>query len=232
MNEVVQLLRPDNALRRVSYTAFADIDPNPTKKWLVDNFLGEGETSAEFGMPGTAKSVYALDLGAHVASGKEWFGRRVASGAVLYIAAERASVCKRRAAAWRHYHKVETVPFYIASESFDLRSSARDAEAIARCGEELEQISGKELRLIVIDTISRVLNGGDENSAKDMGTLVSNLGLIQEHTGAHVLVIHHIPHGQQRLRGHGSLLGGLDTTISMEKSQAGHVASLESLATA
>ncbi len=44
---------------------------------------------------------------------------------------------------------------------------------------------------------------------------------------AHVLVIHHIPHGQQRLRGHGSLLGGLDTTISMEKSQAGHVASLD-----
>jgi putative DNA primase/helicase len=57
--------------------------------------------SAKYGMPGTAKSALAGDLGAHAASGHPWFGRPVSQGAVLYIAAERAALVKRRKAAWR-----------------------------------------------------------------------------------------------------------------------------------
>jgi hypothetical protein len=56
-----------------------------------------------------------------------------------------------------------------------------------------------------------------------MGQLVSNLTHVQEGTGAHVLVIHHVPQGQLRLRGHGSLLGSMDATVSLEKSGAGSV---------
>jgi AAA domain len=68
-----------------------------------------------------------------------------------------------------------------------------------------------------------VLAGGDENAPRDMGALVANLAHVQEATGAHVLVIHHVPQGQLRLRGHGSLLGSMDTTVSLEKSSTGSV---------
>jgi hypothetical protein len=56
-----------------------------------------------------------------------------------------------------------------------------------------------------------------------MGQLVANLANVQGGTGARVLVIHHVPQGQLRLRGHGSLLGSMDTTVSLEKSRSGSV---------
>ena len=69
----------------------------------------------------------------------------------------------------------------------------------------------------MVDTVSRALAGGDENSPKDMGSLVGNLAHIQEQTGAHVSCLHHIPaDGTQRLRGHGALLGACDTTVKLE----------------
>jgi AAA domain len=59
----------------ISYTRFAEIDPTPIKKWLVKDFLGAGEMSCAYGPPGSAKSLLAGDLAAHVAWGQDWMGR-------------------------------------------------------------------------------------------------------------------------------------------------------------
>src|SRR5262249_55658349 len=91
------------------------------------------------------------------------------------------------------------------------------AEEIIECANKLTEIGEAPTGLILIDTVSRALFGGDENSPKDMGSLVGNLAHIQEQTGAHVSALHHIPaDGTQRLRGHGALLGACDTTIKVE----------------
>jgi hypothetical protein len=209
--------------RRLMFVTFADIDEHPRKDWLVRDFLGVGEMSAIYGAPGTGKSALAGDLGAHVAAGVHWFGRPVSRGAVLYIAAERAALVKRRMAAWRLHHGVKDIPLGIVSQTIDLRSSRRDADSVIECCAELQQKFEHDPRLVIIDTVSRVLSGGDENGPRDMGQLVANLAYVQEGTGAHVLVIHHVPQGQLRLRGHGSLLGSMDTTVSLEKSSAGSV---------
>ena len=72
--------------------------------------------------------------------------------------------------------------------------------------------------LIVIDTISRALCGGDENSSKDMGAIVYATSVLQERTGAHIQWLHHVPlDGGERMRGHGALLGALDTTVHVAK---------------
>jgi RecA-family ATPase len=72
--------------------------------------------------------------------------------------------------------------------------------------------------LIVIDTISRALCGGDENSPKDMGAIVAATSRLQAETKAHVLWVHHMPQdGAERLRGHGALLGAMDTTVHVAK---------------
>ena len=209
--------------RHLTFTAFADVDKHPRKRWLVQNFLGVGELSAIYGMPGTAKSALAGDLGAHVAAGLPWFGRQVSQGAVLYIAAERAALVERRMAAWRLHHGIDGIPLGIVPKSIDLRSDRIDANSVIECCDRLQKNFGHDPRLIIIDTLSRVLAGGDENAPRDMGHLVANLAHVQEGTGAHVLVIHHVPHGQLRLRGHGSLLGSMDTTVSLEKSSSGSV---------
>jgi hypothetical protein len=217
-NDAASNLRADlwNTRRGLAYVRFADIERTPRKKWLVENFLGESELSCKFGPPGSAKSVLAGDLGAHVAAGRLWFGRRVKQGAVLYVAAERVGLVKRRLAAFRLHHNIDNLPLAVISGAIDLRSSHVSACDIIACGRRLEDDTGIKMALIEIDTVARVLAGGDENSSKDIGALVDNLARIQETTGAHVLVLHHVPHDQQRMRGHGALLAACDTTIRIE----------------
>jgi AAA domain len=221
MSGTAKIIKPHNE-RQLTFTAFADVDKHPRKRWLVQNFLGVGEMSALYGMPGTAKSALAGDLGAHVAAGLPWFGRQVSKGSVLFIAAERGALVERRMAAWLHYG-IDDIPLGIVAKSLDLRSNRKDADAVIECCDRLQKSFGHDPRLVIIDTLSRVLAGGDENAPRDMGQLVANLTYVQEGTGAHVLAIHHVPQGQLRLRGHGSLLGSMDTTVSLEKSRSGSV---------
>src|SRR5215471_3315955 len=126
MGEKAKLIDLHNE-RRLTFVAFADVDKHPRKRWLVQNFLGVGEMSAIYGMPGTAKSALAGDLGAHIAAGLPWFGRQVSSGGVLYIAAERAALVRRRMAAWRLHHGIDDIPLWIVTKSVDLRSDRKDA---------------------------------------------------------------------------------------------------------
>jgi hypothetical protein len=191
---------------------------NVPKTWLVEDFLGAGELSCWYGEPGSGKSVLAEDFGLHVAGGfPQWLGREITHGAVIYIALERPNLVKRRAVAFKIKHDVHGLPFAIVSEAHDFRSP-KTATLILQTVAEVEKATGEKVLLIILDTISRALCGGDENSPKDMGALIGTLGQIQEATGAHMLLVHHVPHDVERMRGHGSLLGAMDTTTFVQKS--------------
>jgi hypothetical protein len=72
-----------------------------------------------------------------------------------------------------------------------------------------------------------LLAGGDENSPKDVGAFINNIARIQDTTGAHLLLVHHVPHDQNRMRGHGALLAACDTTIRVEKNGSIRTATIE-----
>jgi AAA domain-containing protein len=211
----------------ITFTAFADIEQTPHKQYLVGNFLGAGELSCMFGPPGSAKSVLAGDLAAHGAWGQPWFGRRVMQGGVLFVAAERAALVKRRLAGFRLYYGLADLPLAILSGSIDLRSNRTGADGIIACAKRWQDDDGIETRLIVGDTVSRLLAGGDENSPKDVGAFINNVAHIQVATGAHILLVHHVPHEQNRMRGHGALLAACDTTIRIEKNGSIRTATIE-----
>jgi hypothetical protein len=211
-----------------NFTLYRDIEAMPRKDWLVRDFLGDAELSCAFGAPGTSKSAITIDLSAHIAAGREWFGRRVMQGPVLYVALERAAVVKRRLAAWRKHHGIDDIPLAVLAGQYDLRSSTAGADEIIRAANHLAKLTGSPVRFIPIETVNRALAGGDENSPKDMGALVNNLTRIQDATGAHVLVTHHIPaDGSQRLRGHGALLGAVDITFRIEKAGSLYTATVD-----
>src|SRR5262245_47709161 len=88
----------------IRYTKFSAIEPAQIKTWLVKDFLGVGEMSCAYGPPGSAKSLLVGDLAAHIAWGANWMGRPVTQGSVLYVAAERAALVRRRLAAFRLHH--------------------------------------------------------------------------------------------------------------------------------
>jgi hypothetical protein len=199
-------------------TTYSEIDPHPTKNWLVKDFIGADDFTCLFGPPGCGKSCLVGDLACHVAAGRPWFGRQVKQGAVLFVVAERAALTKRRLAAFRKHHDLPNLPLAVAEGSLDLRSSPAHANEIVQHAKDLEQRSGKKVILIIVETANRALAGGDENASKDMGALIANLDLIQRQTGAAALAVHHVPaDGSQRMRGHSSLLGACDVTIHVEQ---------------
>jgi len=78
----------------------------------------------------------------------------------------------------------------------------------------LRQVPGP-LVLIVIDTLSRCMPGGDENSPKDMGAAVAAIDRLRVTFGSHALVLHHTARDTDRERGHTSLRGAADTMIAL-----------------
>lgn len=196
------------------FVLYGDLEASSTKSWLVHHMLGAGEMSAFYGPPGCGKGVIIEDMALHIAAGREWHGRPVTRGAVLYVALERKKVVERRAIAFRIKHRLLDLPFAILGGVYDFRNPATAAQIADIC-RQVETKTAEQIALIIVDTVSRALAGGDENSPKDMGALVTTIARLQEQTKAHVLLVHHIPHDSDRLRGHGSLLGAVDTTVAV-----------------
>lgn len=72
--------------------------------------------------------------------------------------------------------------------------------------------------LIIIDTLSRHMAGGDENSAKDMGVFFKGCDLLKDTFGAAVLVVHHVGHGnKERARGSMAIKGALDFEMRADR---------------
>ena len=71
--------------------------------------------------------------------------------------------------------------------------------------------------MVVIDTLSRALAGGDENSSADMGAFVKRCDEIRAATGAALHVIHHAGKNTAKgARGHSLLRAAVDTEIEIE----------------
>jgi hypothetical protein len=210
------------------FKMFAEIKAQPRKLYIVDGLLGEGEMSAFAGAPSSGKSVLAGDLACHIGAGMDWIGRRVRRRlGVLYIAAERASLTERRLAAWRRRYEIDELPLAVIAGHVDFLHNRNHVTEVLAYGKRLTEATGVPLGLIIVDTVSRTLAGGDENGPKDMGAYVANVAALQDASGAHVLLLHHVPQGgDARLRGHGALLGAVDTMITIEKSNASRIATV------
>jgi hypothetical protein len=211
--------------RKRLFVLYADLKATASKSWLVHRMLGMGEAGTFYGAPGCGKGVIIEDMCLHISAGREWHGRPVTQGAVVYIALERKKVVERRAIAFRKKHDLHDLPFAIVGGIYDFRDP-RTAPLIADIVKEVERVTGERVVLIVIDTLSRALAGGDENSPKDMGAIVNSTAVLQEKTKAYVLWVHHMPHDGDRMRGHGALLGAMDTTLHVVKAATGRTATV------
>ena len=57
----------------------------PDAEWLIQDFLPKASFAVLFGPPSVGKSFLALHLALAIAAGKDWFGRDVKGGPVIYI---------------------------------------------------------------------------------------------------------------------------------------------------
>ena len=70
--------------------------------------------------------------------------------------------------------------------------------------------------MIVVDTLSRALAGGDENGSVDMTSFISNCDVLRNASGAHIMIVHHSGKDSAKgARGHSSLRAATDTEIEL-----------------
>ena len=191
------------------------------RPYVVKGLLDLGGMSVVYGNSNTGKTFLALDISFRYGARRNVAGARVRKGAVIYVAAEGGGSVRDRVAAWRAHHQVPSasfIPFALAPCSVDLFSSAADTDALIRVIEtELAKLRDATAPvLVVLDTLARVMAGGNENQPDAMGAVIRNVDRIRAMTGAHVMVVHHTGKEQAKgARGHSSLRAATDTEIEV-----------------
>ncbi len=195
---------------------FDDVEPVLTGAYIVKGVLDAGAMSVVYGPSNSGKTFWTIDLAYHVAIGAPWRGRRVTQSSVLYLAAEGGRGVINRVAALKQEHGVLEVPLAVKRAGLDLLHDQADLQHIVDLSAEVRAKLPNAPHLIVIDTLSRVMAGGDENSAADMTALIRNIDAIREAVGAHILTVHHTGKDAARgARGHSSLRAATDTEIEI-----------------
>lgn len=200
---------------------FADIQPKLDWQWLVDEILMVLQISVFYGRWGCGKTFLMLDLALRIAAGMLWFGRETTPGRVIYVAAEAGPSIGQRISAWKIAHpEHQDLPFSVLPQSIDLcHASAGDVDRLITAIR--EKANGHPPVFIGIDTVSRVLAGGNENSPEDMGGLVHSLDRLRDELGAHVSGVHHLGKNESMgPRGHSLLEANADTLVEVDHDDA------------
>lgn len=210
---------------RVEFLWFTDIEPVLDALDFVQGLLIEQSSAVIYGASNSGKTFWTTDLALHVSAGLPWNGRRVEQGGVLYCALEGGIGFRNRVSAWKAERGLASydLPFAAITCPLNLRDpDAGDVsamiDAIAASKERMEV----PLKMIVIDTLSRAMAGGNENAPEDMGSMVMCMDRIRQVTGAMVLFIHHSGKDQAKgARGHSLLQAAIDTEIEVVADDAG-----------
>jgi hypothetical protein len=185
---------------------------------FVEGLLLDCAMSVVYGASNSGKTFFMADLALHVAAGMPWRGREVEQGAVIWLAMEGSHGIFNRVEAWRREHGLDdaTLPFAVVPVALDLLDPSGDTDALIDAIKRTAKALEMPVRLIVVDTLSRAIAGGNENSPEDMGALVANGTRIQQAIECHVSWIHHSGKDDAKgARGHSLLRAATDTEIEI-----------------
>ncbi len=186
---------------------------------FVEGLLTEGAASVIYGPSNCGKSFWILDLAVSVASGKPFRDElAVDQGAVVYVALEGSFGMTNRIEALKRAGRLDkSTPLYLCDAPISLLEVGH-AVKLAQSVKNAASESALPCRLVILDTLSRAMAGGDENSGKDMTAAVASIDAIRAATGAHVAVVHHCGKDEARgARGHSSLRAAVDTEIEVTR---------------
>ena len=196
-----------------------DVEINLTNDDYIKNLIGRKANILIYGPSGDGKTFFTGDVGAHIATGQSWRGRRVRQCLVVYVAAEAGTSILRRFFAWRGQHlseaREERIPMAIITRGANLLDIG-DLELLLIELRAIVAEVGLPLGIVVFDTLSRSIPGGDENAAVDMTRAIAAADQIRDELGASTIYVHHAGKDSAKgARGHSSLFAAADTVISV-----------------
>jgi AAA domain len=205
---------------RIRLVAFNNIKLGTERRYLVKNLIPRTGLLVVWGPPKCGKSFWTFDLAMHVALDKEYRGRRVQQGSVVYCAFEGAEGFKARCAAFRQEflsdHN-EHVPFYLVPVTLDLVKEALELKDAVR-----QTLGESKPAVVVLDTLNRSLRGS-ESSDEDMTAYIRAADTLREAFGCAVIIVHHCGIAGTRPRGHTALTGAADAQLAVSRDAAENV---------
>lgn len=212
-NNLKNLLEPQPEQENWLVTASEMCTDFKPVRWLIKNWIPESSLCMVYGPSGAGKTFCVLDMCLTIASNREeWFGNKVKTGTVVYLAGEGHAGLRSRVAAWAQVHKPTHMDMFLSKDGCDLNTSLglqKVTNAITQ-----NNITPK---LIVVDTLHRFLLG-DENSAQDTKTLLDACSALIRHYECSVMLVHHVgvsETAQLRPRGSSAWWGALDSSICL-----------------
>jgi hypothetical protein len=197
---------------------FEKITLGTKRRYLVKGVIPFPGLSVIWGPPKSGKSFWTLDLTIHIALGREYRGKRVHQGSVVYCCFEGQSGVSARVEAFRQRflpEDAESVPFYLQPAPMDLIKEHQDLITAIR------DLDSSPVA-VVLDTLNRSLNGS-ENSDEDMGAYIKATDAIRDAFNCSVLVVHHCGVNDSRPRGHTSLTGAADARLAVTRDAAKNI---------
>ena len=212
--------QPESSPPGFSLVPAGSLKPRPMD-WLISDLFERDSLLQIFGPPGGAKTFTVLDMACCIASGKEYHGKGVRTGPVVYIAGEGFNGLARRLKAWQIVNGIslDDKPLYVST----MPASLLDPVNVSAVMAAIDQTECKPV-MVVLDTVARNFGPGDENSTQDMTQFVTACDQIRSAYGCTLALIHHTGH-QEQARGRGSsvLNGAIDASYRITREQDGPV---------
>ena len=183
----------------------ANIGPT---RWLVRGMLPEDCTGVLYGPSGSMKSFVMIDMALSIAHGVPWQEHETKRRTVIYMAGEGEQGFAKRVLAWCESHNLPPPPNFAFRQIPRLQDAVQLEKLIATVRKIIEDRG--DVGLIIIDTLFTALDGGDENSGKDMGQLIAVMKRLRQEFLPAVLGVHHTGKVGETARGHSSLPSGMD----------------------
>jgi AAA domain len=203
---------------RFQLRRFDQLKIGTERTYLVKGLIPWTGLVVVWGPPKCGKSFWTFDLVIHVALGREYRGRRVRQGPVVYCAFEGGGGYPARAEAFRQNclpEEHEPFDFFLLDAQIDLVKDQPDIVAAVRA-------QSASPACVVLDTLNRSLNGS-ESLDKDMAAYIRAADAIREAFGCVVIIVHHCGVNDTRPRGHTSLTGAVDAQLAVRRDAAQNI---------
>jgi AAA domain len=201
-----------SAETKFSFRAWSNMLPTKPPEALIEGILLRGRLGVIFAKPDNGKTFVALSMALSVDTGEPFAGRAVLKGPTIYIAAEGGYDLEERVPAWRTLHPNAGEPeggcYAQEVNFFDYDKNGND-----EVSEFIKHLNGVRVELLVIDTLAAVMIGGDEDRAKDMNVVVTNVKRVMKATGCAALIVHHAGWDTNREKGSIALRAAADVVI-------------------
>jgi hypothetical protein len=197
------------------------INKLPDPEWIIDNILPANSCTIIYGQPGCGKTFLALDICFNIAYNKKWHNHNInKTGLIFYFLGEGVAGIKKRINGWHEYNNIMfNEKFHLGLINTVVFWDKENINSIITSIRNIEKKLNQKTVLIVVDTLTRASVGLDENSTKDMGLFLNKIEYLIKEIKASVMLVHHCGKDVTKgMRGSSALLGAIDTSILVTKS--------------